>query len=170
MPPIHNEIILGIDPGASGGLAMLYRGKSYAVSMPKTERDVWDYFNHKVAFYGSSSVNLSLFAVIEKVSGYIGEAQPGSSAFKFGHSYGGLRMALVAAGIPFEEVTPQKWQKALGIATRNSKKGETKTQFKNRLKAKAQSLFPKEEITLATADALLIAEFARRLRLGKNAV
>ena len=73
-------------------------------------------------------------------------------------------MALIAAGIPFEEVIPRTWQKGVGITPRG--KGETKTRFKNRLKAKASQLFPKVNVTLATADALLIAEFCRRKRTG----
>jgi hypothetical protein len=106
------------------------------------------------------------FAVIEKVGGYIGKPQPGSAMFKFGMSYGGLRMALIAAGISFLEVTPQQWQKTLGVSTK--KKNETKGKFKNRLKALAQQIFPSVKVTLATADALLLAEYARRLRSGKH--
>jgi hypothetical protein len=43
----------------------------------------------------------------------------------------------------------------------------TKTEWKNRLKAKAQQLFPQQSkhITLKTADALLIAEYARKNNL-----
>lgn len=54
------------------------------------------------------------------------------------------------------------------IACKGKKKigGESETQWKNRLKAKAQQLFPQQEVTLATADALLIAEFGRRKRSG----
>jgi Holliday junction resolvasome RuvABC endonuclease subunit len=104
----------------------------------------------------------SVCAVIEHVHAM--PKQGVSSTFKFGVGYGGLRMALIAASIPFEEVTPRTWQKALGVVVR--KKTETKTQFKNRLKAKAQQLFPRESITLKTADALLIAEYCRRKQLG----
>jgi Holliday junction resolvasome RuvABC endonuclease subunit len=84
-----------------------------------------------------------------------------ASSFKFGVNYGIVRMALTAAGIPFEEVTPQAWQKALGITHR--KKTETPSEWKNRLRARAQQLFPSVSLTLATADALLIAEYCRRI-------
>ena len=84
--------------------------------------------------------------------------------FKFGMSYGGLRMALTAAQIPFESATPQNWQKSLGIGKKG--KTETRTSFKNRLKAKAQQLFPNLKVTLATSDALLLAEYCRRKRTG----
>jgi hypothetical protein len=70
-------------------------------------------------------------------------------------------MALIASGVPFEAVTPGKWQKEFGLL---AKKGETKTAKKNRHKARAQELFPDLKITHATADALLIAEYGRRVK------
>ena len=150
---------IGIDPGASGGLAIIGLGRMDGVwlkPMPKTERDVYEW----LALELPSEEN-HLFAVIEKVGGYVGgNGQPGSAMFKFGMSYGGLRMALIANGIPFDEIAPRTWQKAFGVAPR--KKTESKSQFKNRLKAKAQQLFPNQKITLATADALLLAEYCRR--------
>jgi hypothetical protein len=145
---------VGIDPGASGGLAGIYNEVTDVKPMPRTLRDVWEWFEW---------LKLSpapVFAYLEKVQGYIGIEQPGNAAFKFGRSFGILEMALTAAGIPFEEVPPQRWQKGLGITPR--RKDETKTQFKNRLKQHAQNLFPEVKLTLATCDALLLAEYARR--------
>ncbi len=159
MPP---AIYIGIDPGASGGLAFIYNDQVTAFSMPKTERDIWDAVYDELA---ATDADTRRFAVIERVGGFIaGNPSPGSAMFKFGHSYGGLRMALVGNDVPFDDVTPQKWQKALGITPRN--KEESKPQFKNRLKARAQLLFPKLRVTLDTADALLLAEFCRRMRTG----
>lgn len=146
-------LCIGIDPGASGGLAEIGIDGVTAVSMPKTELDILEWLRQQG---GRSDVT----AMIEQVSGYIGEGHPGSAMFKFGMSYGGLRMALIACGIPFETVTPQNWQKVLSIPKRDKK--ESRTQFKNRLKSKAQQLFPRVQVTLATADALLIAEYCRR--------
>ncbi len=76
-----------------------------------------------------------------------------TSMFTFGMGYGGLRMALIAAAIPFVEVTPQSWQKAIGCLTQGDK---------NVSKAKAQQLFPTVKVTHAVADALLLAEWRRR--------
>jgi hypothetical protein len=164
MPPINKPkcLYIGIDPGASGGLAsVLSCGSVVIESMPPTEQDVWEWFRSQRSFGPS----ITTFACIEQVGGFIaGNASPGSAMFKFGMSYGSLRMALVAAEIPFEAVTPQRWQKALGVVKRA--RDESKSDFKNRLKARAQQLFPREKITLATADALLIAEYCRRFREG----
>lgn len=159
------QFYIGIDPGASGGLAVIRKteGKyaATAIKMPDTPRDIWDWIRQ-----GSST---NTFAVIEKVGGFVkGNPVPGSAMFNFGKGAGWLEMALIGAWIPYEEAMPQKWQKALGIPPK--KKDETKTAWKNRLKKKAQQLFPTLEagsITLATADALLIATYCQRLREGK---
>lgn len=157
---------VGIDPGVSGGIAVVWSdGLVDSLPMPVTEREVWHCFRSMAP--RTPPLQHNLFAVIEKVSGFAGDRGSGSNGpamFKFGQSYGGLRMALVAAGIPFEEVTPQTWQKAMGVPSR--KKEETRVQFKNRLKGRASQLFPNEKVTLATCDALLIAEYCKRKRTG----
>lgn len=150
-------IYLGIDPGASGGFATTDNGLNITLHpMPKTERAVWDWVRD-LKFNTKGYV----VAVIEKVTGYVsGNPRTGASMFTFGASYGGLRMALIAAGIRFEAVTPAVWQKGVGITPR--KKSEDRDDFKRRLKAKAEELFSGVGVTLATCDALLIAEYARR--------
>jgi hypothetical protein len=92
------------------------------------------------------------------------------SAFKFGRGVGVLHMALIAAGIPFDEVTPQRWQKEMGCL---SPRGKTRVEFgtkdKNITKRRAQALFPAvTKMTHAIADALLIAEYARRFYSGSQ--
>ena len=84
------------------------------------------------------------------------------SAFKFGRSVGVLHMAAIAAGLRVEFVTPQKWQRALGLIVSGRGLGQDDTSKKNRNKARAQELFPALRVTHALADALLIAEFGRR--------
>lgn len=154
-------VYIGIDPGKHGGLvALSYSGAVSACSpMPETERDVWNWFTEQAPRMSPRS------AVIEKVGGYIqGNKLPGSAMFNFGWGYGGLRMALIGHGVPFEEITPRRWQRAMGVIPRG--KAESKTAFKTRLKAKAQQLFPNVKVTHATADALLIAEYCRRKHRG----
>ncbi len=142
--------IIGIDPGASGGIARISYDQagqviagSLAFKMPATERDIWDALS---ALTGSAEL-----AVIEHVHSM--PRQGVASMFTFGKGYGGLRMALVGQGIPFLEVAPQRWTKALGLPAGADK---------NSHKAMAQQLFPGERITHATADALLIALWGAR--------
>ena len=81
--------------------------------------------------------------------------------FAFGYSYGLCVMALVACGLEenrtFWRVRPQEWQKAMAVP-----KGLAYDQRKRACKELAQTLFPNAQVTLKTADALLIAEYARR--------
>ena len=151
-------LYIGIDPGQSGGIAYVYGDdatQTCAIKMPATERDIWLHLcnNDK----GSTRL------VIEKVGparGKDGRKQGVTSAFNFGRNYGVLRGCIVASGIPFDEVSPRKWQKEFGLVFPGSM-GLTITEKKNRHKAKAQQLFPHLTITHAIADALLIAEYAR---------
>lgn len=149
-------IFLGIDPGLSGGVAALTKSGMWvtAQKMPATERDLLELLQEvrrDAAGYGTDQIRATLEFV--RSSPQMGVA----SAFKFGAGYGGLRMALAASAIPFDEVTPQKWQ----VAMRCRSGGD-----KNVTKRRAQELFPGGAVTHAIADALLLAEYGRRLHLG----
>lgn len=161
-----NTIWLGIDPGACGGLAALgspwlvSEASQYrlsAVKMPETEADIWDWFIDQRT--GAESVERTLQACIEWIHPAI-QGVGKSSMSKLYGSYMRLRAFLTAAEIPFSVPQPKIWQREVGISARKST--ETQSQWKNRLKARAQQLFPSTVITLATADAILIAEYCRR--------
>lgn len=155
-------ISIGLDPGASGGLAIISGVRIPSVVLLPFSSGI----DPEVAdgLKSLETAGETILATIEKVGAM--PRQGVSSTFKFGTSYGYLIGCLTAVGIPFEYSTPQKWQKAFGIPKRAE--SETKSQFKNRLKTKAQQLYPnyRKEITLQTADALLIAEYTRRKQLG----
>jgi crossover junction endodeoxyribonuclease RuvC len=145
-----SNITIGIDPGVNGGIAWITDGRLCAEKMPETAQDLWELICDiqcaNVIFPKRSACK----AYIESVHS---SPQMGVvSAFTFGYGFGQITMALTAAGIPFERVTPQKWQKAMGCLTKGDK---------NVSKRKAQELFPAMKITHATADALLIAEYGR---------
>lgn len=160
-------IVLGIDPGASGGIAAIIYGDvepqapviDVAVhKMPETERDLLDLL---ASFEGKQ-----VRAYLEKV-----HASPGMgvvAAFSFGGNYRMIRTALIAREIPFDEVTPQRWQKAIGgLASSGKVVNGFKKRDKNVSKRRAQELFPSvRKMTHAYADALLIAEYGRRLERG----
>lgn len=144
-------IYIGIDPGLSGGIAWYssHSGIRAAYKMPVTDRELLD------AVEGLLTLSGELIALLERVHA---SPQMGvTSAFTFGRGYGKLEMALTAARIPFDYVQPAKWQRAMGCLTKGDK---------NVSKARAQQLFPELKITHAIADALLIAEYGRRLHTG----
>lgn len=147
--------VIGLDPGKSGGIAVVGNGLAECWPMGATEGDVWDLLYDIRNNYGGASM-----ALLEKVHAMPGQGV--TSMFNFGMNYGMLRAFLVAAGIPFETVTPQAWQKHFGLIRKD--KTESNTDKKNRHKAKAQELFPGLTITHKTADALLIAQFGLKVR------
>lgn len=147
------KIIIGIDPGKNGGIAWQANGPQDARKMPETLQDLWQLISDIAGIVPLSTRHLECKAYIEQVHS---SPQMGvKSAFTFGNGFGHIEMALTAAGIPFERIRPQVWQKALGCLTKGDK---------NVSKRRAQELFPALKITHATADALLIAEYGRRIQ------
>ena len=145
---------LGIDNGASGGIAALNAdGTVYAVEkMPATEADL-------VAHLIALAAGERAFAVLEHAQAFPGMGVSG--VFAYGRGYGAVRAALHAARIPFDVVVPRKWQAAMGCLTRGDK---------NVSKRRAQQLFPGATITHFLADALLIAEYCRRIEGSRQLV
>jgi len=137
--------IIGIDPGKNGGIAWTTDGKPCVEKMPETLQDLWELI-FDIQFGRDTK------AFIEAVHS---SPQMGvKSAFTFGNGFGHLEMALTGAGVPFERVRPQVWQKHMGCLTKGDK---------NVSKRRAQELFPSVKLTHSTADALLIAEYGRRM-------
>lgn len=141
--------ILACDPGASGGFAW----SDSCCAMPATDGDVVDFLRSKRA-EGFDTL------VIENVGGFTkaGGGQPGSAMFKFGFGCGVLRGAAMAFSFRVELVHPQKWQKHFSLGT--AKDAGSHTLWKNKLKAEAQRRFAAHTVTLKTADALLILDWA----------
>ena len=134
--------ILTIDPGASGGIAyMASDGRVHAIPMPATMTEQIDAIREIVAEVPT------ITAVIEKT----GFHRPGNSAVataKFARHCGHLEAALYSVGVPFEEVAPSTWMKALGALPAD------KTARKNAIKETVARRFPHLDVTLKTADAL----------------
>lgn len=149
---------LGIDPGVSGGLAVLdelgivlHVGK-----MPDSERDLLDVLLETSGRDFVSERTKHTRAMLELVHPMPKHMTGGNGNFTLGQSKGTLRMALVAAGIPFDEVSPVKWQTAMQCRTGGDK---------NISKRRASELFPGVKVTHAIADSLLLAEYCRRLEV-----
>lgn len=177
--PPKSRLFLGIDPGSSGGMAIInsnglilkdiHNQPALTALGNMTAFQQWDwlsYFEHSERQY--------VYGILEKVGGFVPRAkglrgaeegsdrgQPGSTMFTFGKTVGMLIGFLTAANIPYIEVIPRTWQKEFGL---QRLKSQTDSQWKNVLKNKATYLFPEVKITLATADALLMAEYCRRSR------
>ena len=146
--------VIAIDPGLSGGLAVSGFGKAECFGMPDTEGDLLELVRDVAA--GARVEGVDLVCVLEEVGGFVGKAQPGSAMFRFGENYGFLKGVIQALEIRLVLVRPQVWQKGFGLGTASA--CASKTIWKNKLKAEAQRRFPHLNVTLKTADALLILE------------
>ena len=139
-------LVLGIDPGYSGCVVSLHRETGEVdglINLSETPHDIAE-------FVRARSLSIDK-AYLEKVGAM--PRQGVSSTFKFGTSYGFCLGLLTSLLVPFEEVTPAKWQQAMKCRSGGDKKIT---------KAAAQRLFPRMKVTHKNADALLIAEYGRR--------
>lgn len=143
---------LGIDPGKSGGIALLRLQdgitRASAIKMPETEGDIVTALESIKSKYPDTIVYIERVGPMPK--------QGVTGVFKFGYSAGTLKGILSALHFTTHYVTPQKWQRALGCLTKGDKLVT---------KRKAQELFPDLSITHAVADALLIAYYGKTERL-----
>jgi len=148
---------IAIDPGKRGGIAYdLSGGETHSTSMPETPGDILDVLRTIRALNGPD-----IECYMEAIVRYAGKEQAGSHAIVYGRNYGFIEGCIQALGIRLHFVRPQVWIKALGLGTKG---GSTNTEWKNKLKAEAQRLFPAEKVTLLTADALLILEYSKGVR------
>jgi hypothetical protein len=152
-------IYIGIDPGVSGGIATIdEKGRVLGVEkLPELEHEI---LAALTKFIEPGQAQSPRRAMLERVIPF---SRPGAkigvvSSFTSGKGYGKLLMALTATFTPFDEVMPQKWQAALGCRSGGNK---------NVTKRRALQLWPTMKITHAYADALLLAEYCRRVDQGK---
>lgn len=150
------KTIIAIDPGVAGGYAVYYPEcvephvtEGFSTMTP---REIIDEF--KAIRQGTGG---ELIAVMEDIQRF--SPMPAARMAEYAMSFGVLKGALMALDFRVELVRAQKWQKELSIGS----KGDTaQGKWKRKLKAKAQELFPGVNVTLQTADALLILEWAKR--------
>jgi len=146
---------LGFDPGKEGAMAII--GPHLIPSAHAFDRHVY------VEKLADLKKQFNLFAVVEHVGAMPGQGV--TSCFSFGESFGWLQGVLDAMRIPYELARPQKWKKVFSC-----------TSDKNTSIAVAERLFPEVDLRRTPlcrkphdgkAEALLIAEYARRIRNGQ---
>lgn len=118
LPPFH--LTIGIDPGASGAIALLHDGVPVAVhDMPvlprKTVGEIVDGAQLAAMLRGAlhGAHGAAVLVVLEQVGAM--PKQGVASTFKFGQSDGIARGVIAALGLPLVEVTPQRWKKRFGL-------------------------------------------------------
>lgn len=149
--------IVGIDVGLEGAVAISCEREVYEVELLKNVTPEW------IREMSCAAFGMSVHVFIEKA-----QAMPGqgvSSMFNYGTGFGKLLGWMEALKLPHTLVTPREW-------TKEMHKGCTGENAKEKSLQAAKRLFPhmKLEATerskkphAGIVDALLIAEFGRRL-------
>ena len=145
------KTIIAIDPGASGGFCQFIGTRAIHAWKFTSLSDFVD-----ILFEIKDNPDATLELVLEDVPPFAGKNIPSSTGFKLGKSCGFYEGVARGLRIPCHMVRPQTWQKGFGGV-----KGQSTSVKKRILKAHASRLYPQlgKQITLATADAVLIGHF-----------
>jgi crossover junction endodeoxyribonuclease RuvC len=152
-------IIIGIDPGVSGGISILENKKVIEVfDMPT----MIDGKKNKRQVNGSQVTNIikenvhtnkETIVVVEHVNAMPGQGV--TSMFNFGQSFGVIKGVCAALSLPIYFVRPTKWKKHFNLIKTNKEAGRTKAievypEISSKLSRKKDS---------NKADAILIARY-----------
>lgn len=165
-------IFIGIDPGLNGALAHINDVGNFATVQPvqTITRAKGNSFKREynvaamIGFLNEiENKFVHTFCTIEAVHAMPGQGV--TSMFSMGYGFGLWVGILTSLRIPFQFVTPQAWKKAMLYGTGKDKEAS---------RLKAIQLFPQVADQLALkkdegkAEALLIAEYGRRLYRGQK--
>lgn len=142
--------IIGIDPGANGGIAVHTGGRVVVSKMPDNLSKLGEFLQHYNGTYKT-------ICFIEKLSIRHDDLQ-GGKVFRIRKliaNYESLKAIISLCNVDICEVHPLTWQSRLGLRIT----GEEKTTRKRRYKEIASSLFPSVKVTMANCDALHIMRF-----------
>ncbi len=153
-------MIVAIDPGISGGLAVIHDN----LDIEAQPFDENKYLKILRTIPPGTEVH------IEKVSSMPGQGV--KSMFTFGRNFGWCEGVCRANNLSVVHVPPKQWQKRWSL---KKEKGESQYEWKDRLRRKARSIFPMYDLWYDTTisfqraicDALLIAAYAHSIRYGE---
>jgi crossover junction endodeoxyribonuclease RuvC len=160
--------IIGIDPGLSGGIAVLEDSK------------IKEIFDMPVMSDGKKNkrqLNSALLAqlvkdnlrdsedtviIVEQVNAMPGQGV--TSMFNFGQSFGAIKGICAALGLPIFFVRPAKWKKHFELI--NSSKDASRTKVIEMYPSIAEKLSKKKDVN--KSDAILIALYYSQTRFKKD--
>jgi crossover junction endodeoxyribonuclease RuvC len=158
--------ILGVDPGASGALAILRDGEVELLDMPVGRVTVGKTAKFRIS---PELLAVALRLQLPIDAAYIEEVasmprQGVSSTFTFGQAHGMVLGAVAMTGARLVRVRPLEWQRVVGL--RGGKEKDDPRLLAARLyPSAAPSLTRKKDN--GRADALLIAHYGRLQERGK---
>ncbi len=153
--------IIGIDPGLSGGIAILDDLKIYDIfDMPIMSEGK----KNKNQLNSAQLVNIinkhvlkkeNTFVIVEQVSAMPGQGV--TSMFNFGQTFGSIKGICAALGLSIFYVRPAKWKKHFELI--NSSKDASRTKVIEMYPYISSRLTKKKDVN--KADAILIARYFR---------
>lgn len=160
---ININCVIGIDPGANGGIAVFIPGDHpKVVKMPKDVTELADFLQYYAATY-KPIVFLEKLSVRPDDVEIMPDGKPNMGKMyriqKLMGNYEHLKAIIETSGIPYVMVHPMRWMNTLKLRVKGLK--EEKAERKRRYAEKAAQLYPTVKITLWNSDAILIMHFGR---------
>ena len=160
--------IIGIDPGLSGGIAILENKKVLNIfDMPVMSEGK----KNKRQLNSAQLVTLikdnikpeeEVAVIVEQVNAMPGQGV--TSMFNFGQTFGAIKGVCAALELPIFFVRPSKWKKHFELI--NSSKDASRTKAIEMYPHLAEKLSRKKDVN--KSDAILIARFYSETRLLDN--
>lgn len=161
-------IIIGIDPGLSGGIAVLDNNKVLELfDMPvmadgkKNKKQLNSALLAKLIKESTSNTSESA-VIVEQVNAMPGQGV--TSMFNFGQTFGAIKGICATLELPIFFVRPSKWKKHFELI--NSSKDASRTKAIEMYPHLAEKLSKKKDVN--KSDAILIARFYCETRLKKE--
>ena len=160
--------IIGIDPGLSGGIAILDDLKIFDIyDMPIMSEGK----KNKNQLNSAQLVNIikkniisngDTFLIVEQVSAMPGQGV--TSMFNFGQTFGSIKGICAALNLPIFFVRPAKWKKHFDLI--NSSKDSSRTKVIEMYPSLSDQLSKKKDVN--KSDAILIARFFAETRFKEG--
>ena len=160
--------IIGIDPGLSGGIAILDNSKVVKLfDMPimpdgkKNKRQLNSALLVKLIKDNIKNLEDTVM-VVEQVNAMPGQGV--TSMFNFGQTFGAIKGICAALGIPIFLVRPAKWKKHFELI--NSSKDSSRTKAIEMYPSISEQLSKKKDVN--KSDAILIARYYSETRFKEE--
>jgi len=160
--------IIGIDPGLSGGIAILDDNKVKDLfDMPvmsdgkKNKRQLNSAFLVKLIKDNIKDLENTIM-VVEQVNAMPGQGV--TSMFNFGQSFGAIKGICAALGLPIFFVRPARWKKYFELI--NSSKDASRTKAIEMYPSISERLSRKKDVN--KSDAILIARYYSETRFKEE--
>ena len=152
-------IVIGIDPGLSGALAILENKRVLGIFempvMPEGKKNKRQLNSAQLVniLRDNIKINNEIAVVVEQVNAMPGQGV--TSMFNFGQTFGAKKGVCAALNLPIYFVRPSKWKKHFELI--NSSKDSSRTKAIEMYPSLSAQLAKKKDVN--KSDAILIARF-----------